>query len=78
MISRDMVIRPLALPEAYNGEGCWSEWKFYFENIVSVNEWNEAKQLQWLRVRLMRRAQKALRHVTAKSFADVIKVLFHA
>ena len=68
-----MAPRPLVLPDTYNGGNSWSEWKAHFENIPAVNEWDQMKQLQRLRIRLTGRAQKALQRVTAESFVDVIK-----
>ena len=53
----------------------WSECKINFENTAAVNERDTAKWLQWLRVRLMGRAQKALQSMTMESFEDVIKAL---
>ena len=52
--------RPLVLPEPYDGTGSWSEWSFHFENVATVNSWDDAQKLQWLRVRVTGRAQKAL------------------
>ena len=52
--------RPLVLPETFDGTGSWSEWCFHFENVAAVNGWDGAQKLQWLRVRVTGRAQKAL------------------
>ena len=44
--------RPLVLPETFDGTGNWSDWCFHLQNVASVNGWNEAQKLQWLRVRV--------------------------
>ena len=53
------------LPEMFDGMGNWSDWCFQFENVMAVNGWNEAQKLQWLRVRVTGRAQKALHRLPA-------------
>ena len=53
-------VRPLVLPEPFDGVGSWSDWWFHFENVSTVNGWDDSQKLQWLRVRLTGRAQKAL------------------
>ena len=58
-----MAARPIVLPEPYTGEGSWEEWTFHFENVAVVNGWDEAQKLQFLRVRLTGRAQKALQRL---------------
>jgi len=52
--------RPLVLPETFDGTGNWSDWCFHFENVAAVNSWSDSQKLQWLRVRVTGRAQKAL------------------
>jgi hypothetical protein len=52
--------RPLVLPEPFDGTGSWSDWWFHFENVSAVNGWDDTQKLQWLRVRLTGRSQKAL------------------
>ena len=52
--------RPLVLPEAFDGTGSWNDWYFHYENVATVNGWDAAQKLQWLRVRVTGRAQKAL------------------
>ena len=76
--SSSSVQRPVVLPDTYSGDGNWSEWKYHFENVALVNEWSDEKKLQWLRVRLTGRAQKAIQHLTADaaaSFSTTIKAL---
>jgi len=54
-----MAAKPVVLPDSFNDEGSWTECKYHFENVAKVNGWDNAKKLQWLRVRLMRCAQRA-------------------
>lgn len=71
-----MATKPLVLPDPYNGEGSWTDWKIHFDNVAKVNEWdNDAKKLPWLRVRLVGKAQKALQRVPEGTFAATIKEL---
>ena len=35
-------IRPLVLPETFDGTGSWSDWCFHFENVATVNGWGSA------------------------------------
>ena len=74
--------RPLVLPEPYDGSGSWSEWSFHFENVAAVNNWDDAQKLQWLRVRVTGRAQKALHRLqgstdmTYEATRDALKARF--
>ena len=52
--------KPIILPEPFNGTGDWDEWTFHFNNVADVNEWDDAKKLKFLRVRLTGRALKTL------------------
>ena len=61
----EILRQPLVLPEMFDGMGNWSDWCFQFENVMAVNGWNEAQKLQWLRVRVTGRAQKALHRLPA-------------
>jgi len=62
--------RPLVLPETFDGTGSWSEWCFHFENVATVNCWDDAQKLQWLRVRVTGRAQKALQRLQGSTAAE--------
>ena len=62
--------RPLVLPETFDGTGSWSDWCFHFENVAAVNGWDSAQKLQWLRVRLTGRAQKALHRLPGPATAS--------
>ncbi len=70
-----MAARPVVLPDTFSGEGSWTEWKYHFENVAKVNEWNEAKKLQWLRVRLTGRAQTAIHRITGEAAASYRETL---
>ena len=58
-----MARKPVVLPEPFNGETSWDEWSVHFENVAAVNEWNDEQKLQWLKVRLTGRAQKAFQRL---------------
>ena len=58
-----MANRPLVMPEIFNGETSWDQWIYHFENVETVNKWDEAARLCWLKVRLTGRAQTALQRV---------------
>lgn len=72
-----MATKPIVLPDPFNGEGSWTEWKYPdFGNVAQVNGWNDVQKLQWLRVRLAGRAQRAVQRVdTGASFSDTVKAL---
>ena len=61
--------RPLVLPEPFDGTANWDEWSFHFENVAAVNGWDDAQKLQWLRVRVTGRAQKALQRLQGPAIA---------
>ena len=61
--------KPVVLPETFDGTRDWEEWCFHFENVASVNGWDDADKLKWLRVRLTGRAQKALHRLTDAQWA---------
>ena len=52
--------RPVVLPEIFDGSKNWDEWVLHFESVATVNGWDDADKLRWLRVRVTGRAQKAL------------------
>ena len=54
-----MAARPLVLPETVSGEGCWSDWREHFGSVATLNDWDDAAKLRWIRTRLVGRAQKA-------------------
>ena len=74
-----MAARPLVLPDTFNGEGStWTDWKFHFNNVASVNAWDNDQKLLWLKVRLTDRAQRAIQLLpadTIASFDRTIKAL---
>ena len=57
-------MKPVVLPETFDGTREWDEWCFHFENLASVNGLDDSQKLKWLRVRLTGRAQKALHRLT--------------
>lgn len=59
------VTRPSIVPEAFNGEGSWKEWKYHFDNVAVINSWNDAAKLNWLKVRLTGKAQTAFQRLPA-------------
>ena len=70
---QDMATRPVVLPDTWSrdpGAPSWTDWKYHFENIAAVNSWSGEQKLQWLRVRLTGRAQKAVHHLTGDSAAS--------
>ena len=71
-------LRPLVLPEPYNGEGDWSGWAEHFESVAAVNGWKELEKLLWLRVRLVGRAATALKRIpdgARESYEDCMGAL---
>ena len=58
------------LPDAFTGDGEWTQWIYHFENTAAVNEWNEAKKLLWLKARLTWRAQLAFQHLPTETQED--------
>ena len=45
-----MASRPLVLPECFNGEKSWDDWKLQFEDVGSGTA---AQKLKWFRMRLI-------------------------
>ena len=71
-------MRPVVLPEPYNGESSWTDWYEHFESVAAVNRWKDGEKLLWLRVRLVGRAATAFKRVPEPargSFADCIEAL---
>ena len=62
-----MAAKPVVLPEPFNGETSWEDWRLHFEDVAAVNEWTAAQKLKWLRVRLTGRAQKAFHRFPPES-----------
>ncbi len=55
------------LPDSFNGEGSWEQWRFHFVNVTAVNEWNEAHCLKWLNVHLTGGAQIAFQRLFSRN-----------
>ena len=53
--------RPLLMPKMFFGKSNTNDRFDHFKNVVKINEWDEAAKYMWLCVRLMGRAQTALR-----------------
>ena len=64
-----MAPKAVVLPEPFNGEASWEEWKLHFEDVAAVNEWTDDQKLKWLRVRLTGRAQKAFHRLPEEARA---------
>ena len=64
-----MASKPVVLPEPFNGETPWDERTIHFGNVADVNGWDADKKLQWLKVRLTGRAQKAFQRLPQASRA---------
>ena len=43
-------VRPLVLPELFNGETDYCDWIDHFKNVAALNAWDESTKLQWLKV----------------------------
>ena len=56
-------MRPVVLPEPYNGESSWTDWYEPFESMAAVNRWKNEEKLLWLRVRLVDRAATAFKTI---------------
>ena len=74
-----MTARPLVLPDPFSGEQNWDEWVCHFENVATVNKWEEdATKLNWLKVRLTGKAQTAFQRfpeATRGSYEEAKKAL---
>ena len=57
--------KPVVAPEAYNGEGSFTDWLDHFEGIAALNKWKEEEKTLWLRVRLTGKAQTAFKQLPA-------------
>ena len=71
-------VRPLVLPESFNGETDYCDWIDHFENVAALNAWDESAKLQWLKVRLTGRTQTALKRIpeaTRRSYSDTLATL---
>ena len=62
-----MATHPIVTPETYSGVGPFDAWIEHFEHAAALNEWSEDQQAQWLAVRLVGRAQIALRSLSEET-----------
>ena len=65
-----MATRPLVTPEVYSGEGPFDAWTDHFENVSTLNGWDDKQQAQWLAVRLVGRAQLAFKNLSPDAKAS--------
>ena len=68
-----MASRPAVIPEAFSGDGEWTQWIYHFENMAAVNEWNETRKSLWMKARLTGRAQLVLQHCSEEMQARQVK-----
>ena len=59
-------------PEPFSGTGSFSDWIDHFEGVASVNEWDDAVKLLWMRVRLVGRGQTAYGRLPDTSKTDYV------
>ena len=60
------------------GETDYCDWIDHFEKVATLNAWDESAKLQWLKVRLIGRAQTALKRIPEgirKSYSDTLAAL---
>ena len=62
--------KPLIIPETYQGGEGWDDWIAWFENVTTVNGWDAEAKLNWIKVCLAGRAQKAFQGLPEVSRAD--------
>lgn len=65
-----MATKPLVLPEPFNGDASWQQWRYHFDNVAVVNNWSDEDKLKWLKVRLIGRAQTAFQRLSAANQAS--------
>ena len=73
-----MATHPVVTPETYSDDGPFNAWIEHFERAAALNEWSEDQRAQWLAVRLVGRAQIALRSLseeTVQSFTALREAL---
>ena len=61
---------PVIVPETYQGGEGWDDWISRFENVATVNGWDAEAKLNWIKVCLAGRAQKAFQSLPEASRAD--------
>ena len=66
--------KPLIVPETYQGGEGWDDWITRFENVATVNGWDAKAKLNWIKVCLAGRAQKAFQSLPEASRADYDRV----
>ena len=66
--------KPLIVPETYQGGEGWDNWIARFENMATVNGWNAEAKLNWIKVCLVGRAQKAFQSLPEASRGEYERV----
>ena len=66
--------KPLIVPETYQGGEGWDDWIARFENVATVNGWDAEVKLNWIKVCLAGRAQKAFQSFPEASRTDYERV----
>ena len=64
----------LIVPETYQGGKGWNDWITQFENVATVNGWDVEAKLNWIKVCLAGRAQKAFQSLPEASQTDYDRV----
>ena len=59
MIMARTSIKPVIIPDTFDGNIGWDEWMSHFNSMVRVNDWNDQTKLLWLEVQLVGKAPKA-------------------
>ena len=62
--------RPVILPDTFAGETSWDQWEDHFRDVAIVNSWGDEGKLNWLKVRLTGRAQRAFKRLPEAARGD--------
>ena len=71
-------LKPLVMPEKYDGRTSWLDYLAHFESCAQVNDWSEQDKVAFLCTRLSGAARRTLASVLAReknSYKDMIKAL---
>ena len=55
-IAMEMGNRPLVIPDLFMDDKIWEEWIDHLKSVADMSNWDNAKKLKWLCVRLGGRA----------------------
>ena len=69
--------KPHMIPDKYDGEKSWVDYKNHFEAVSKINGWSGAEKAQFLVASLRGQAQKVLADMPEESrdYAEVIRVM---